>query len=287
MLPSRGLFLTAFLTWTVVSAAVAGPVAAQQGTIAGTVRDAGTGQGPSQRAGVGAGVSAGSLTDQGGQFRFSLPAGTYTVVVEMIGYTTRRVEGVSVVAGQTVTVSTVLESSAIALDPIQVTVGRKTEKATEAPATVAIVSQVRIQERVAVSPIDHMKDVVGIGHHQLRRLRGERRGAGLQQHLLGAVHFLTDHRIASVPSLQVNLMQFVPAIDDDIARMEVVLGPGAALYGPKRRGSPDHPVAFGGVEHHAVRGGRRTLYVQGSVPHVAAGRRELRDQGVRVVFSRG
>ena len=156
MLPSRGLFLTAFLTWTVVSAAVAGPVAAQQGTIAGTVRDAGTGQVlPSVQVSVQE-VSAGSLTDQGGQFRFSLPAGTYTVVVEMIGYTTRRVEGVSVVAGQTVTVSTVLESSAIALDPIQVTVGRKTDKATEAPATVAIVSQVRIQERVAVSPIDHM-----------------------------------------------------------------------------------------------------------------------------------
>ena len=44
MLPERGLFLTAFLMWTVVSAAVAGPVAAQLGTIAGTVSDAGTGQ---------------------------------------------------------------------------------------------------------------------------------------------------------------------------------------------------------------------------------------------------
>ena len=44
MIPERGVFLTAFLTWTVVSVAVAGPVAAQQGTIAGTVSDAGTGQ---------------------------------------------------------------------------------------------------------------------------------------------------------------------------------------------------------------------------------------------------
>ena len=264
MLPSRGLFLTAFLTWTVVSAAVAGPVAAQQGTIAGTVRDAGTGQVlPSVQVSVQE-VSAGSLTDQGGQFRFSLPAGTYTVVVEMIGYTTRRVEGVSVVAGQTVTVSTVLESSAIALDPIQVTVGRKTDKATEAPATVAIVSQVRIQERVAVSPIDHMKDVVGIDIINYGVSAGNVVVRGFNNIFSGAVHFLTDHRIASVPSLQVNLMQFVPAIDDDIARMEVVLGPGAALYGPNTANGVVHLITRSPLEGSntmlSVAGGERSMF---------------------------
>ena len=245
MLPERGLFLTVFLTWAV---AVAGPAAAQQGTIAGTVRGAGTGQVlPGVQVSVQE-VAAGSLTDQGGQFRFALPAGTYTVVVEMIGYTTRRVDGVSVTAGQTVTVSTVLESSAIALDPIQVTVGRKTEKATEAPATVAIVSQIRIQERVAVSPIDHMKDVVGIDIINYGVSAGNVVVRGFNNIFSGAVHFLTDHRIASVPSLQVNLMQFVPSIDEDIARMEVVLGPGAALYGPNTANGVVHLITRSPLE---------------------------------------
>src|SRR5690606_10829117 len=48
----------------------------------------------------------------------------------------------------------------------------------------------------------------------------------------GALYTLTDHRIASVPSLRVNLMHFVPTTNEDLERIEVVLGPGSALYGP-------------------------------------------------------
>ena len=101
------------------------------------------------------GQSIGSLTNRAGQFRISVPPGTYTVRTEMIGYETRRVEGVRVASGETVNVGISLESSAIALDPIQVTVGRKAEKATEAPATVLVVSKVRIQERATTTPIEH------------------------------------------------------------------------------------------------------------------------------------
>ncbi|MFS8639017.1 MAG: TonB-dependent receptor, partial [Gemmatimonadota bacterium] len=48
----------------------------------------------------------------------------------------------------------------------------------------------------------------------------------------GSLHALTDNRIAGVPSLRVNVLHFIPAGNEDIDRMEVVLGPGAALYGP-------------------------------------------------------
>ena len=48
----------------------------------------------------------------------------------------------------------------------------------------------------------------------------------------GSLHALTDHRLAGVPSLRVNLLHFIPSTDEDIERMEVVLGPGSALYGP-------------------------------------------------------
>ena len=41
MLPERGLFLTVFLTLALVLVAVAGPAAAQQGTIAGPLMDSG------------------------------------------------------------------------------------------------------------------------------------------------------------------------------------------------------------------------------------------------------
>jgi outer membrane receptor for ferrienterochelin and colicins len=48
----------------------------------------------------------------------------------------------------------------------------------------------------------------------------------------GALHTLTDHRVAGVPSLRVNIMSWVPSTDEDIERMELVFGPASALYGP-------------------------------------------------------
>src|SRR5690606_9093957 len=48
----------------------------------------------------------------------------------------------------------------------------------------------------------------------------------------GALYMLSDHRIAGVPSLRVNFPHFIPSTNDDIERIEVVLGPGSALYGP-------------------------------------------------------
>ena len=81
--------------------------------------------------------------------------GTYTVVIQMLGYGERRIEGVQVQAGQASEVAVALDSRAIMLDPIQVTVGKKAEKATEAPATVAVVSEAKVQERVTAGPIEH------------------------------------------------------------------------------------------------------------------------------------
>ena len=80
----------------------------------------------------------------------------------------------------------------------------------------------------------------------------------------GAVHVLTDHRIASIPSVQVNLMQFVPSTDEDIARMEVVLGPGAALYGPNTANGVVHLIIRSPLEGSnttaSVAGGERDIF---------------------------
>ena len=62
----------------------------------------------------------------------------------------------------------------------------------------------------------------------------------------GALYTLTDNRMAGVPSLRVNVMHFVPTTDEDLQRMEVVLGPGSALYGPNTANGVLHltiPVA--------------------------------------------
>jgi iron complex outermembrane receptor protein len=48
----------------------------------------------------------------------------------------------------------------------------------------------------------------------------------------GELLTLVDHRFAFVPSLRVNVMSLLAPAVDDIDQIEVVLGPGAALYGP-------------------------------------------------------
>jgi iron complex outermembrane receptor protein len=48
----------------------------------------------------------------------------------------------------------------------------------------------------------------------------------------GALLTLVDNRFASVPSLRINVPALLTTTNDDIERMEVVLGPAAALYGP-------------------------------------------------------
>ena len=43
---------------------------------------------------------------------------------------------------------------------------------------------------------------------------------------------LTDNRISKSPSLRLNAYNFIPITNDDIERIELVFGPGSALYGP-------------------------------------------------------
>ena len=48
----------------------------------------------------------------------------------------------------------------------------------------------------------------------------------------GSLLSLVDNRIARVPSLRVNAYSLIPTVSEDIEQIEVVSGPGAALYGP-------------------------------------------------------
>ena len=69
-----------------LAVAFAAPAHAQQGTISGRVLDASSLR-PLSAAQVSAPGGYGGLTDARGGFSFSVPAGTYEVSVELIGYT--------------------------------------------------------------------------------------------------------------------------------------------------------------------------------------------------------
>ncbi len=217
---------------------VQGHALAQQGTVTGRVTDAESGSPVSGvtvevTTGVAGSAVATTSTDADGQFRLTgIAPGSYSLVFTTLGYEVERVDGVSVSSGA-VSVGTVeLTSIVFRLNPVVVTASRTQEKALDSPASVYTVESEEIQERTTTTAVDHMRslpgaDVVTTGlaqHNVVAR--------GFNNVFSGALFVMTDNRWASVPSLRFNAYNLIPATNEDIDRIEFVLGPGSALYGP-------------------------------------------------------
>jgi iron complex outermembrane receptor protein len=211
------------------------PAWAQGGAISGTLTNAGTG-GPLAGARVEAHTSSGAVaasttSDASGAFRMSVPPGNYTVVISGTGFETRRVPA-QVSATRAAVVTASIFPGSVSLDPVVVSASKRPEKALSAPARVEVVSEREIEDRPAMSAVEHLRSVPGIDIAQTGIQSSNVVARGFNNIFSGSLHMLTDNRIAGVPSLRVNLVHFVPTTNEDLARMEVVLGPGAALYGP-------------------------------------------------------
>ncbi len=74
---------------------------------------------------------------------------------------------------------------------------------------------------------------------------------------------MVDNRISRIPSLRLNSHNFIPLTSEDVERIEVVLGPGSALYGPDSANGVMHIITRSpfGSEGTAVSvgGGERSL----------------------------
>jgi outer membrane receptor for ferrienterochelin and colicins len=259
----------------IVFAAV--PATAQSGAIAGQITDAET-MAPLAGARVEATGAGGSprvsaVTDASGRYRLSgLSAGRYTVVVGSLAYETHQVDRVEVADDMVTDVSVSLSSHALRLNPVVVSASRRAERILDAPASVTLVDSRSIAERPALTPIDHVRSAPGVDVITTGIQSTNVVARGFNNIFSGALFMLTDHRIAGVPSLRVNLLHFVPVYDEDIGRMEVVLGPAAALYGPGTASGvlhiftkspldePGSTLSFAGGERDVFQGTFRTAH---------------------------
>src|SRR5687768_6860081 len=248
-----------------------GTASAQQpaaGTISGRVTDRES-QAPIAGATVEA-VAAGTavasaVTDADGQFRLSAPAGSYTIVVTMLGYATDRIANVRVVSGQSSMVSAALAPQAIQLGEVMVVSASKhAEKAIEAPAAVAVIPERKIAERPTITPVGHLANVPGVDVMQTGVQSSNVVVRGFNNIFSGALHALSDYRIAGVPSLRVNFLHFVPQTNDDLSRIEVVLGPGSALYGPNTANGVLHMISKSPLDDQgtivSIAGGEQNVF---------------------------
>lgn len=228
----RGRTLLYLLAMLLLPAAAA----AQSGAVAGTVRDVSTGTPiPDVRVeAVSPEGRVGGVTTTGvdGSYRIpNLAPGRYALVISGLNVAIRRLE-VEVRADQTSRVDAQVALGSIRLDPLVVSASKRLEKALEAPARVEVVSAREIEARPVTTPVEHLRNVPGVDIASTGVQSANVVARGFNNIFSGALHALHDYRVIGAPSLRVNLLHTIPATNEDISRVEVVLGPGAALYGP-------------------------------------------------------
>ncbi len=251
-------------------------VGAQTGSIAGTIRDSATGTplaGARIRALAPLGEVVGSaLANVRGRFRIGpLEQGRYALVVSHIGYVVRRLEDIVVPAGNgAAELAIALTSQTVALDPVVITASRNPEALLDAPASVSLVDRLAIEERPSLSPVDQLRDLPGVEFVSKGLIQRSFAARGPNAVNSAALLVLTDYRLASLPSLRLNVPYLIPTGPEDLERIELARGPGSALYGPDADRGVLHfitrsPFASGGSSL-SVAGGGRSLF-HSSVRH--------------------
>lgn len=204
---------------------------AQKGTVSGKITDAESGEGLSRASVFQEGASNGTVTDAAGSFSLEVPAGKQTLVISYLGYKTES-RSVEVVAGQALTLDVALSFTSLQGEEVVISASRRAEKVTNAPATISIVNAKAISQLASFNTaellgrqrgVDYVRSgVLGIGINA-RGFNSAFNPKNLQ---------INDGRLSSLIATGLPLGALSTTIKEDVERIEVVLGPSSALYGP-------------------------------------------------------
>lgn len=203
----------------------------QRATVSGIVTDAVTGE-PVFRATVfQEGTTNGTYTDGEGAFSLSVAAGTSIINISYLGYRTES-RPVEVGAGQNTRLEVALSPTSIQGEEVVISASRRAEKMTNAPATISVVTAKAISELPSFNTaellarqrgLDYVRSgVLGIGVNA-RGFNSAFNPKNLQ---------INDGRLSSLIATGLPLGALSTTIKEDVERVEVVLGPSSALYGP-------------------------------------------------------
>ena len=265
----RTLFVLALMAFAL-------PASAQTATLTGKItgKEGKPVPAASIAAAAGTKIVATATSDENGNYRLTVPeAGNYIITVRHLGYARLTRDNLSIGTGGSTNIDFQLSESVTQLEAVVTAASRAPEKVIDAPASVSVVSTAAVQERAAVNVTDHLVGLPGIDVARGGIARANTVARGFNNIFSGAMMTLTDHRFAFVPSLRVNIPYLSTTTNEDIDHIEVVLGPGAALYGPNTASgvlaittkspfaSPGTTVTVDGGNQSLIRGGVRTAWV--------------------------
>jgi outer membrane receptor protein involved in Fe transport len=210
------------------------PLAAQgSGTVKGTVTQSGNGQ---PLAGVivtiaGTGIKA--VTNTRGAYTIDrAPTGPQTLVFRWLGYRPTEVQ-TTVAASGTTTVDAKMEQLPIQLSELTVTgVSKVPERAVEAPAAISIVDP-RVLQATGITGQAPMalRNVPGVDIAQSGMNDYNVNARGFNSSLTRRVLVLQDGRDLAIAFLGSQEWNALAVPTDEYSKMELVRGPGSALYG--------------------------------------------------------
>lgn len=239
-----------FLTVVLVALFVAGSasaVAAQTGSVTGSVTTSDTrtplGRVTIQVLDVNRAVASATTGDDGRYTIAGVPAGAYDVLATRIGYAPRRIKNIVVSAGSPTTADVTMALAPTRLDEVVTTASRRSEKALDAPAQVTVVSEEQIQERATVTLAGHVQGIAGVDVNQGGVAQSNIVARGFNNAFSGSMLMMQDYRFAGVPSLRVNIPLMFTGTNEDIDRVEVLLGPASALFGPNSGNGVLHVIS--------------------------------------------
>jgi iron complex outermembrane receptor protein len=189
-------------------------------------------------------VAGSGHSDASGSYAIrDVAAGTYMLLVTQLGYAPHRHPNLSVSQGQSVTMEVVLQPAATQLDAVVATASRRQEKALDAPAQIAVVTEEQLNERATVTLAGHVQGVAGVDVNQGGVAQSNIVARGFNNAFSGSMLMMQDYRFAGVPSLRVNIPFLFTGTNEDIERVEVLLGPASALFGPNSANGVLHVIS--------------------------------------------
>ncbi|MGQ0814276.1 MAG: TonB-dependent receptor [Gemmatimonadota bacterium] len=210
-----------------------------------------------------------AVTGRDGRFVIAnVAAGSYTLRITHVAFKEATVADVAVAAGSDAALAPTLEEQPVSLDEVVASASRGAQKITEAPATVTKINADVIANSVGNSFSGALKEAKGIDFIQVGVTAVAINARGFNSSFNNRMLMMEDGRIAVLPEngLPVGTFTTIPKLD--LASVEVLIGPGSALYGADASNgvitlTTKDPRQYPGMSFEVSGGNRSYIDLQG------------------------